>query len=74
MMIEEYSAAPETQIQNLFSFIGLDYEGTVEQPGGTPVHKPILSDTVAMLDAFFSPLNDELSTLLGDNKWKFTRN
>ena len=74
MKIEEYSAQPESHIRDLFDFIGLDYEGPVTIPGGTPIHKPINSDTVAMMDAFFSPLNDELSTLLGDAKWKFTRN
>ena len=73
MKIEEYQADPEGTIQDLYNFIGLDYHGAIDLPTGGHIHKPILTETVAMLDAFFSPFNTQLSSLLGDSKWLYTR-
>ncbi|XP_067942443.1 uncharacterized protein [Watersipora subatra] len=71
--IEEYSASPQTVMQEVYNFVGLEY---VEPPPidfpPSPV-KPIDSDTIIMMDAFFQPFNQELANLLGDPKWYYNR-
>ncbi|XP_067943238.1 uncharacterized protein [Watersipora subatra] len=70
--IEEYSASPQTVMQDAYNFVGLVYF----EPPATPVNpidKPIYSDTIIMMDAFFEPFNQELRDLLGDDKWLYNR-
>ncbi|KAF6027736.1 hypothetical protein EB796_013959 [Bugula neritina] len=71
--IEEFHASPESQIALLNKFVGLS--ATSRSPGRKVghVHKPFLSETVTMLDAFFAPFNSKLSSLLSDSKWLYQR-
>ncbi|XP_067943245.1 uncharacterized protein [Watersipora subatra] len=71
--IEEYSASSGTVMQEVYNFVGLKY---FEPPAPLVSHstvKPIYSDTIIMMDAFFEPFNRELRDLLGDDKWLYTR-
>lgn len=69
---EEYSKNPQRVMSRVLSFAGLQYSGS--PPNYTaPIQKPILPETIALLDKFYAPFNLDLSNLLGDNKWLYTR-
>ncbi|XP_067942242.1 uncharacterized protein [Watersipora subatra] len=73
--IEEYSASSGTVMQEVYNFVGLEYDEPPTTVGPSPPlpPKPILAETIPMMDAFFEPFNQELRDLLGDDKWLYTR-
>ncbi|XP_067943429.1 uncharacterized protein [Watersipora subatra] len=73
--IEEYSANSGAVMQDIYDFVGLRYVEPPTTPAPTPpfLVKPILRETIAMMDEFFEPFNRELEELLGSDKWLYTR-
>ncbi|XP_067943248.1 uncharacterized protein [Watersipora subatra] len=70
--IEEYSASSGTVMQEVYNFVGLEY---VEPSPISKTHNHIICrpPSILMMDAFFEPFNRELSNLLGNDKWLYTR-
>ncbi|XP_067942105.1 uncharacterized protein [Watersipora subatra] len=71
--IEEYLASSGAVMQEVFDFIGLDYDFPPPIAVSAPTSKPMLSDTITMLDEFFEPFNRQLRDMLGNDKWLYTR-
>ncbi|XP_067942600.1 uncharacterized protein [Watersipora subatra] len=71
--IEEYLESSGTVMQEVFDFIGLEYNYPPPKAASAPTSKPMLSDTIAMLDEFFEPFNRQLRDMLGNDKWLYIR-
>lgn len=76
-MMEDYAARPEEVVPAIFSFIGESLNGediavlSSKKLNSGVKSKPVLPKTIKLLDDFFVPFNEELATVLEDNKWKF---
>ncbi|XP_067943247.1 uncharacterized protein [Watersipora subatra] len=70
--IEEYSASSGAVMQEVYSFVGLEYF----EPfliSKTHNHITCFPQSILMMDEFFEPFNRELSDLLGNDKWLYKR-
>lgn len=77
--MEDYASQPELVVPEIFSFIGESLEDTdisrlaANRRNIGVTSKPVLKETIDLLDRFFVPFNVELAQILEDEKWLFKR-
>lgn len=76
--MEEYGDDEVEAMNKLYDFIGepkprVNPKSAGRQANVGIVNKPVLSETIVLLDSFFAYFNEELAEMLGDEKWKFIR-
>jgi len=76
--MEEYSKDTERIVSMMYEFVGENFKVKSNETDeiwneGAVREKPVLPETVQLLDQFFKPFNAELADMLEDEKWLFER-